>query len=184
MNSRLEGLFVKVHLFQSGEISQRLQLFRTKPWSLPFFSSSRGVPPKLGGPGSFEPFEPWITCSWLSALIPTMRNKSSVGRLGKHSPIMKSKLTISLNQCVLLVMTCGAGTWRLIKKLERKLRSVLQAVKRIMLGVTLGDRKQAAWIREQTRVEDIIVQTEKKTWTLAGHVVRRNDKRWTTRVTE
>lgn len=81
-------------------------------------------------------------------------------------------------------MTYGAETWRLTKQLERKLRCAQRAMERIMLGVTLRDRKRATWIREQTRIEDIIVQIKKKKWTWAGHVVRRTDNRWTTRATE
>lgn len=42
--------------------------------------------------------------------------------------------------------------------------------------------KQASRIREQTRVEDIIVEVKNK-WTWAGHVARRNDNQWATRVT-
>lgn len=52
-------------------------------------------------------------------------------------------------------MTNEAETWHLTKHLERKLRSVLQAMERKMIGVMLRERKQASWIKEQTRVEDI-----------------------------
>ncbi len=53
-----------------------------------------------------------------------------------------------------------------------------------MLGVTWRDRKRASWIREQTKVEDILVTNKNKKWTWAGNVMRRRDNRWTTRVTE
>ncbi len=53
-----------------------------------------------------------------------------------------------------------------------------------MLGRTWRYRKRAAWIRQQTKVEDILVRNKKKKWTWAGHVMRRRDNRWNTRVTK
>lgn len=96
---------------------------------------------------------------------------------GKHSDVMNSRLPLSLkikvyDQCVLPVMTCGAETWRLTKQLVRNLGSAQRAMEGRMIGVTLKDRKRAFWIREQTRVDDVTVQIEKKKWTWAGHVVR------------
>ncbi len=51
-------------------------------------------------------------------------------------------------------------------------------------GCNRRARKRASWIREQTKVEDIVVTIKKKKWSWAGHVMRRRDNRWTTRVTE
>lgn len=53
-----------------------------------------------------------------------------------------------------------------------------------MLRVTVGDRERGTWIREKTRLEDIIVEIKRKKWTWTGHVVRRTDNRWTIRITE
>ncbi len=53
-----------------------------------------------------------------------------------------------------------------------------------MLSITRRDRKRALWIREQTKVEDILMTIKDKKWTWAWHVMRRSDNRWTTRVTE
>ncbi|HGJ5876541.1 MAG TPA: hypothetical protein ACHBX0_09330 [Arsenophonus sp.] len=47
-----------------------------------------------------------------------------------------------------------------------------------MMGVSLRDKKRADWVREQTRVNDILVEIQKKQWTWAGHVRMRVDKRW------
>ncbi len=44
--------------------------------------------------------------------------------------------------------------------------------------------KRALWIREETKVEDILMTIKNKKWTWAGHIMCRRDKRWTTRVTE
>ena len=35
-------------------------------------------------------------------------------------------------------------------------------MERKMIGVTLIDRKRAEWVREQTRVKDILVEIKKK----------------------
>ncbi len=53
-----------------------------------------------------------------------------------------------------------------------------------MLGITLRDNKRASWIREQTKVEYILMTIKNKKWTWAGHVMRRRDNRWTARVIE
>ena len=108
---------------------------------------------------------------------------------GKQIDIMKSKLPLSLkrkvfNQQVLPVLTYGSESWSLTKTLERKLRTTQRGMERIMVGVTLRDRKRASWIREQTRVDDVIGTIKKKKWTWAGHVMRRRDNRWTVRLTE
>ncbi len=102
---------------------------------------------------------------------------------------MNSNLPLSLkrkvyNQCILPVLAHGSETWRLTKELERKLRSAQRGMERRMLGITLRDRKRASWIREHTKVEDILVTIKNKKWTWAGHVMRRRDNRWATRVTE
>ena len=53
-----------------------------------------------------------------------------------------------------------------------------------MFGITWRDRKRASWIREQTKVEDMLSTIKKKMWTWAGHVMRQTDNRWTVRVIE
>ncbi len=78
----------------------------------------------------------------------------------------------------------GSETWRLTKELERTLRRAQRGMERRMLGIILRDRKRASWIREQKKVEDILMALKNKKWTWAGHVMRRRDNRWTTRVTE
>ncbi len=102
---------------------------------------------------------------------------------------MNSNFPLSLkrkvyNQCILPVLTYGSETWRLTKELERKLRSAQRGMERRMLGITLRDRKQASWNREQTKVEDILMTIKNKKWIWGGHIMRRRDNRWTTRVTE
>ncbi len=108
---------------------------------------------------------------------------------GKQNLLMNSNLPLSLkrkayNQLTLPVLTYGSETWRLTKELEKKRRSAQRGMERRMLGVTWRNRKRASWIREPTKVEGILMTIKNKKWTWVGHVMRRLDNRWTTRVTE
>ncbi|MCL1440826.1 hypothetical protein, partial [Enterobacter hormaechei] len=108
---------------------------------------------------------------------------------GRHSQIMNGSLPLSLKKkvydsCILPVLTYGAETWRLTKRVQLKLRTTKQAMERKMIGVTLRDKKRAEWVREQTGVKDTLVEIKRKKWTWAGHVMRRQDNRWSLRVTE
>ncbi len=108
---------------------------------------------------------------------------------GKQNIVMNSNLPLSLkrkvyNQCILPVLTYGSETWRLTKELERKLRSAQRGMNRRMLGITWRDRKQASGIREETKLEDIVITIKNKNFILAGHVMRRHDDRCSRKVQE
>ena len=81
-------------------------------------------------------------------------------------------------------MLYGSETWTTNKAIERKLISTQRGMERLMLGIRLSDRKRASWIRDQTKVEDIIIGIKKKKWQWAGHICRRQDNRWTKKVTD
>jgi len=108
---------------------------------------------------------------------------------GRASEIFKNKnMPLILkrkayDQCILPTVTYGAETWNLTKALTLKLRTMQRAHERIMLGITWQDRKTAKWIREQTKVRDIVEVINNLKWNWAGHISRRNDNRWTTRIT-
>ncbi|KAI8514232.1 Neurotrypsin [Branchiostoma belcheri] len=78
----------------------------------------------------------------------------------------------------------ASETWALTSTQMEMLRVAQRKMERIMLGITLRDRKRNSWIRLQTGVTDIItaVNTAKHRW--AGHVARLQDNRWTLRATE
>ena len=105
----------------------------------------------------------------------------------RASPIFKSKMPMSqkkiYDQCILPTITYGAETWNLTKRKMLKLRSAERAHERIMLNVTWKDHKTAAWLREQTKLRDI-VETAKQLNCLAGHLARIKDNRWTIKVTK
>ena len=108
---------------------------------------------------------------------------------GKYGNIMRGSLPVCLkrkvyNQCILPAMLYGCETWKLTKAMEMKLRSAQRAMERSMLGITLKDRKRASWIREQTGVKDILEAIKEQKWKWAGEVARKEDGRWSRRVTD
>ena len=85
----------------------------------------------------------------------------------KHRDIFKSNVAICLkkhvyNSCVLPVpaMTYGAKTWTLTKQAQNKLAAAQTKTERSMVNMTYKDRKTNIWVRERTKVIDII-NTEK-----------------------
>ena len=88
------------------------------------------------------------------------------------------------NQSVLPTMLYGSETWSTTKYLEGKLQSAQRAMERQMLHISLRDRIRSSAIRKKTGVTDIIVKSKQSKWRWAGHVARRNDNRWTKRLTE
>ena len=108
---------------------------------------------------------------------------------GRQHNVMKSYFPLSLKrkiytQCILPVVTYGPETWSLTKSLKRKLQSAQKRMERVMLGITWRDRNRAPWIREQTKVEDILSTLQRKKWSWAGRVKRRRNIIWTVKVTE
>ena len=98
---------------------------------------------------------------------------------GRASAIFKSKdFPLALkrkiyDQCITPTVTYGAETWNLTKKQALKLRTMQRAHERIMLNITWKDRKTAAWIREQTKIRDVLEVINRSKWKWAGHLSRR-----------
>nr|XP_027238077.1 uncharacterized protein LOC113829174 [Penaeus vannamei] len=57
-----------------------------------------------------------------------------------------------------------------------------RAMERLMIEVSLRDKKRCIWIRDQTKIKDIIelIKEQKRRW--AGHLSRREDDRWSKRL--
>jgi hypothetical protein len=103
---------------------------------------------------------------------------------GKLRLIFKSKMNNSLKRkvfdsCVLPVLTYGAETLTLTKASENKLRVAQRAMERSMLGITLRDKMTNQWIRQQTKVVDVMERIASLKWNWAGHIARMTDERWT-----
>ena len=81
-------------------------------------------------------------------------------------------------------MTYGAETWTRTKQLEHKLQVAQRAMERRMMNITIRDKVRNSEIRKQTQVKDIILKIKEAKWRWAGHLMRRDDNRWTKRMTE
>ena len=77
----------------------------------------------------------------------------------------------------------GAETWTLTKQAHNKLAAAQTKMERSMLNITYKDRKTNIWVRERTKVIDIINTVRKMKWSWAGHINRLKDDRWTSGVT-
>ncbi len=82
---------------------------------------------------------------------------------------IKSKI---FNEYILQVMTYGSETWALSKTMMDKLAIAQHKIERIMLRITLQDQRRNDWIRNQTKVLDIIDFIKKAEQRWAGHVVK------------
>ena len=105
-----------------------------------------------------------------------------------HRDIFKGNIGTCLkrqiyNSCIIPAMTYGAETWALTTHTKNKLAAAQRKTERSMLSITYRDRKTNIWVREKTKVTDVIEQVRRRKWTWAGHVSRIRDNRWTLRVT-
>ena len=73
-------------------------------------------------------------------------------------------------------MTYGAETWALTTrpcKEQGMLAAAQTKVERSMLNITYRDRKTNIWVREKTKVTDVIEQVRRRKWTLwRAHVCK------------
>ena len=65
------------------------------------------------------------------------------------------------------------------KQTQNKLAAARTKMERSMLNITYKDRKTNIWVREMTKVIDIISNVIKIKWSWAGHINRLKDDRWT-----
>ena len=68
--------------------------------------------------------------------------------------------------------------------MERKLQTTQRSMERMMLGYTRRDHKTNKWIREQTKVKDVLTTAKRNKWRWAGHLGRITDERWSKLTTE
>ena len=98
--------------------------------------------------------------------------------------MIRTKQPSIFNECVLPTMTYGCETWTTTKFLEQKLKVAQHAMERKMLHITIRDKVKNVEIRNKTNVKDIIERIKEAKWRWAGHIARRDDNRWTKRLTE
>ena len=119
-----------------------------------------------------------------------IQRRITAGRtaFAKHSDIFKGNIGTWLkrqvyNLCVLPAMTYGAETWALTTEAKNKLTAAHKNMERSMLNITYRDRQTNIWVREKTKVTDVIELVRRRKWTWAEHVSRIRNNRWTLRIT-
>ena len=137
------------------------------------------------------PLRNWNVLGSYACISQEIKRRITLGwqAFGRASAIFKNKEIPTClkrqvyNQCIIPTVTYGSETWNLTKIQTMKLRSMQRAHESIMLNITWRDQKTADWIREQTKLRDILETISKAKWTWAGHLTRRTDNRWTTKLT-
>ena len=81
----------------------------------------------------------------------------------KHRDIFKGNIGTCLKRqvyhsCVLPAMTHSAETWALITQSKNKVPAAQTKMERSMSNITHRDRKTNIWVREKTKVTDVIEQ--------------------------
>ena len=107
----------------------------------------------------------------------------------KYREIMKSNIPICLkrkvyHQCIEPAITYGCQTWAITKRMQERLRTTQRSMERSMIGVTKRDHKTNKWVRQTSRVHDIIENVKILKWRWEGHGARINNNRRTKLVTE
>ena len=70
-------------------------------------------------------------------------------------------------------MTYGAETWTLTKLAQNKLAAAQTKMERSMLNITYKDRRTNIWVRERTKLINIIYTVRKMKCSWAGHILTR-----------
>ena len=97
----------------------------------------------------------------------------------RHRDIFKGNIGTCLkrqiyNSCVLPAMKYGAETWALTTQAKNKLAAAQTKMERSMLNITYWIRKTNIWVREKTKVTDMIEQVRRRKWTWVGQGIRQN----------
>lgn len=85
--------------------------------------------------------------------------------------------------CIMPILTYGSQTWSLTKAQSENLRVAQRAMERRILGISLKDKVRNEEIRRRTLMKDVVQEARHLKWKWAGHVMRRDDNRWSTRLT-
>ena len=78
-----------------------------------------------------------------------------------------------------MAMTQSAETWAITSQAKNKLAAAPTKMERSMLNFIYRDKKTNLWVRETTKVRNVIEQVRRRKWTWAEHISRIRDNRWT-----
>ncbi|XGW03556.1 hypothetical protein V3C99_015048 [Haemonchus contortus] len=108
---------------------------------------------------------------------------NSISNVIEHTRDDELRATL-FNSTVLPALSYASETWSLTKNLENQLRRMQMSLERWMVGITLHqqrlNRLHNENIRSLSNVRDIILPIDKAKHTFAGHLIRRDDGRWST----
>ena len=79
--------------------------------------------------------------------------------------------------CVLPAMTYGAETWTLTTYAKKQASSRTNNGGKGYVKHQIPGQKKIIWVREKTKVTDVVEQVNRRKWTWAGHVSRIRDNR-------
>ncbi|CAM4651932.1 unnamed protein product [Lepidochelys kempii] len=83
------------------------------------------------------------------------------------------------NSTVLPAMLYSSKTWALTKTGEQQLSVTERAMERRILGISIRDRVLNEAIRQQSGVQDVVVESRHSKMRWAGHIARLTDHQWT-----
>ncbi|CAH2104049.1 unnamed protein product [Euphydryas editha] len=90
-----------------------------------------------------------------------------------------------MDTCILPCLTYDAQTWIFTNKISNKIRTCQRAMERSMfLCLRKIEKIRSQEIRKKTKLRDALHQALKLKWSLAGHVARCTDQRWTLKSTK
>ena len=117
------------------------------------------------------------------------RTQSAWAQFGKLNNIMQGNLLMCLktrvfNQCTIPALTYGSETWTTTRKMLKSIAVTQRSMERIMIGITKRDKWTNRKVRQTTKTVDAVQFFMKLKWNWAGHIARRQDGRWTKRLTE
>src|SRR4051794_23848442 len=97
---------------------------------------------------------------------------------GRMNTIFRSNMPVCMkrklfDQCILSVLTYGCETWTLTAKAIQKLKITQRSMERQMLNIIRCDKKRNTWVRQQTKICDIMRRVSSRKWQWASHIARR-----------
>ncbi|KAK2183091.1 hypothetical protein NP493_323g00014 [Ridgeia piscesae] len=97
----------------------------------------------------------------------------------KHRAIFKGNIGKCLkrqvyNSCILPAMTYVEETWALTTQAKKKLAAAQTKMERSMLNIIYRNSNTNIWVREKTKITDVIEQVRRRKWTWAGQGIQQN----------
>ena len=85
---------------------------------------------------------------------------------------------------IIPALAYASETWSLTHRLENKLAVAQRKWERVMLGISLLDRRTGGWIRDRTGLVDIVRLCRERKWMWASRIASMSGERWARTVAE